>query len=89
VPKGESEFNEFVERERPRYAILSVLERHPDWALTYPQNYPGRLNPKIGLPNNDNPLLVIYEFSYEDLGNGEIEIIGDPQNPLNNTNPII
>ena len=89
VPKGESEFNEFVERERPRYAILSVLERHPDWALTYPQNYPGRLNPKIGLPNNDNPLLVIYEFSYEDLGNGEIEIIGDPQNPLNHTNPII
>ena len=46
IPVGtRDEFIEFVIKERPKYLIISVFERHTDWIYPFPNEFPELLTP--------------------------------------------
>ena len=60
----EEDFKTYIKIAGARYMVLSVLEKSPDWAYKWPENNPNLLTPvQAYLDPNQNPLLVIYEFS--------------------------
>lgn len=67
--KNETEFHEFLEKERPRYLVLSAFEPAADdaapWVANYPKNYPDKVTPVQVYRQGEQPVLIIYEFNYE------------------------
>jgi hypothetical protein len=62
-----SEMETTISKYHPRFLILSVFEQHPQWFLNYPQEHPNLLKPVQGYfadANQQQPLLIIYEFNY-------------------------
>jgi 4-amino-4-deoxy-L-arabinose transferase-like glycosyltransferase len=59
---NQSEFESFVKTEKPRYLILSALEPHEEWQYNYPQNNSNLWTPVKAYGQNNQPVLVIYEF---------------------------
>lgn len=62
ITRDEEGFNSFVEREKPRYLILSAFEKHPEWAYRYPEKNMDKLITVKVYEQEGKPLLVIYEF---------------------------
>ena len=61
---NETEFENKIEELRPRFLILSVFESHPQWLLQYPQAHQDLLRPIHALQQQNQPILIIYEFDY-------------------------
>jgi len=59
------EFEQFVSENKPRYLIMSIFEVHEDWAQQYVQEHQqGLLKPIQGYYQNEQPVLIIYEFQH-------------------------
>ncbi len=63
-PKNESDLDSFIKTEKPKYLILSGFEKHPDWAYTYPEKNQDLLTPVKIYSQDENPVLIIYQFNY-------------------------
>lgn len=64
---NEEEFIKLVKERRPKYLILTALERSPDWSYTWPQNNVDKVRPVQAYfidAEKKQPILVIYEFIY-------------------------
>lgn len=61
---NESDFNEFVKSKKPRYMVLSAFEKSADWAYSYPEKNKGLLAPVQVYTQNEQPILIVYEFNY-------------------------
>ena len=64
---GEAELDTFVLEKRPRYYSISVIERDEDWAYAYPQKHQDMLVPVQVYQQGNQPVLVIYEFKYDNI----------------------
>ena len=64
VNKTGGTFEEGIQKLKPKYLILSLIERSSDWAYLYPQNN-SQLIPVYAYPeNSQQPVLIIYQFKY-------------------------
>ena len=61
---NQTEFGLLIEEHKPKFFIVSIFEKHPDWAYTYPQEHNDTLVPVQAYQQNGQPVLVIYEFKY-------------------------
>ena len=64
-PSSEEEFPEFIEKNKPKYMVLSRLEKAPDWAYSWPQNNQDKVNPVQAFffdQEMKQPAVIIYEF---------------------------
>ncbi len=68
-PQNATGFYEFIEREKPKYLVLSMYEQAANsrytWAPNYPQEYPDRVTPVQAFYQGEQPVLIIYEFNYK------------------------
>jgi 4-amino-4-deoxy-L-arabinose transferase-like glycosyltransferase len=65
IPKAnQSEFDNFIRTKRPKYLILSAFEYHEQWQYDYPQNHSNIMTPVKVYNQNNQPVLVIYQFKY-------------------------
>jgi len=66
--KNETDFYEFIDKEKPKYLVLSVYESRAhqiyNWATKYPENFPERVRPVQIYKQGEQPVLAIYEFIY-------------------------
>jgi len=62
--KNETDFNEFVLKNHPRYLVISAYEVDYDWVFQYPEKHKNILVPVKVYYKNEQPILVIYEFKY-------------------------
>ena len=63
-----SDTEQFIEEKRPRYMVISVYEQIKDfeyWTTTYPQEHQDTLIPVKVYSQNNQPMLVVYEFRYK------------------------
>ena len=68
IPVGtRDEFIKFVIKERPKYLIISVFERHTDWIYPFPNEFPKLLTPAKLYGSQEQPVLVIYRFDYNEV----------------------
>ena len=67
-PRTEEQFEELIKEEKPRYMVLSIFERSAEYAYSYPQRNQGKLKPVrvYSQPQDEQPILIIYEFKYQD-----------------------
>ncbi len=63
-PEGEKGFDEFIKDKKPKYLMLSTSEVHEDWMYSYPQNHVDILKPVKAFYQNNQPVVIIYEFNY-------------------------
>lgn len=62
---GEEGLYELIEEVKPKYYMLSAIERSEDWTYDFPQSNTDLLIPVwIYPPNTQQPLVIIYEFDY-------------------------
>jgi 4-amino-4-deoxy-L-arabinose transferase-like glycosyltransferase len=61
---NETEFNKFVEDEKPRFMILSIFEHHEDWMINFPQKHNDTWTPVQAYQQSGQPVLIIYEANY-------------------------
>ena len=80
---NETGFPEMIKELKPRFLILSIFESHPEWLLQYPQEHQDTLTPIKAYQQNEQPVLIIYEFKYQ---NGSNNL--DDLNILEEINPI-
>jgi 4-amino-4-deoxy-L-arabinose transferase-like glycosyltransferase len=59
-----SSFEMKVDELRPRYLVLSAFEQSPEWLYAYPQNHTDLLTPVQAYSQNEQTVVVIYEFTY-------------------------
>lgn len=58
-------FEELIKEQKPKYYMLSTIERSEDWTYIYPQSHNDTLIPVwIYPPNSQQPSVIIYEFNY-------------------------
>lgn len=57
-------FENFIEDKKPKYLIISAFETHPDWAQQYINENQDMLLPAQAYMQNDQPVLIIYQFKY-------------------------
>jgi 4-amino-4-deoxy-L-arabinose transferase-like glycosyltransferase len=57
-----SNFEKEVSLLKPKYLVLSIYEPHADWAYAYPAQHNDTLVPVQGYQQNNQPVLVIYQF---------------------------
>lgn len=65
--QDEEALNQFVLEKRPKYYSISVLEKEQQWAYDYPQKHQDILTPVQVYPPDRQPILVIYEFHYDNI----------------------
>ncbi len=58
----EEEFTKFIEKNHPKYFVISRFEGHPEWSYTYPQRYPDKFNLAKVYYMGNQPILVVYEI---------------------------
>ncbi len=49
---------------KPTFLVLSVFEPHSQWIYTYPEKHPNLLIPVKAYNQNDQPVLIVYQFNY-------------------------
>lgn len=67
VPSTKDMLDRLLEEKHPRYMMVSVFERHPDWTQEWVNEHSDRLRPvKIYFtdPQQKQAVLVIYEIKY-------------------------
>ena len=57
-------FESLVNELKPRYLVLSSYEQSPEWIYNYPQENPDKLVPVKVYYQNEQPIVVVYEFKY-------------------------
>jgi 4-amino-4-deoxy-L-arabinose transferase-like glycosyltransferase len=57
-------FESNVAKLKPKYLVLSSYEQSPNWLYEYPQNNTEKLTPVKAFYQNQQPIVVIYEFHY-------------------------
>jgi hypothetical protein len=62
---SKEEFYEFVEKEKPKFMILSVFEEHPEWVPKYLQEYNNTWFPVQGYKQGEQTILVVYGANYK------------------------
>lgn len=65
IPGNESDLLDFINSNKPKFMTLTAFERQYDWALAFPQNHPEMVVPVQVYKQNEQPVLVIYEFKYD------------------------
>lgn len=65
--KEEADLNKFILENRPKYFSISIFENEKPWAFEYPSKHRDILTPVKVIDQNGQPVLVIYEFSYENI----------------------
>jgi len=66
-PATEEGFEARVNELKPKYFVISVFEKSPEYAYDYPQRHPDKLKIVTGMfsdPEKTKPILLIYEFVY-------------------------
>jgi len=61
IPRNESEFHQYVLEEKPRYIVLSAIQRSEDWAYNYPIKHKESWQVVNILNKGEQPILAIYE----------------------------
>jgi hypothetical protein len=57
-------FEILINELKPRYLVLSSYEQSPEWVYNYPQEHPDKLVPVKVYYQNEQPIVVVYEFKY-------------------------
>lgn len=66
-PDNEADFDSFISENKPKFMVLSALERSPEWTYAWPQNHQDRVVPVQAYYADEakkQPILVIYQFVY-------------------------
>jgi len=64
VPGTYEEFTTQQSQDKSRFLTVSVFEKHPDWAYTYPQQHPEEFAPvQAYMLSEQQPALVIYQYT--------------------------
>lgn len=61
----EENFLKYIQEQKPKYMLLSAVERAPDWAYTWPQNNPDKVVPVQAYfwdAEKTKPSLIIYQI---------------------------
>jgi len=64
-PESEADFDKFIADYKPRFMVISVFERSPDWTYDWPDKNQGRVVPVQAYyadVERQQPLLIIYQF---------------------------
>ena len=61
----QDDFEEQIQELKPKYMVVSVFERSPEWFYQYPANHQDLLKPVKVYTQGDQPVLVIYEFQWQ------------------------
>jgi len=61
---NESDFDNFIQEQKPRYIIISRFEQNADWVYAYPQKHNDTLTPVKIYSQSNQPILIIYKFNY-------------------------
>jgi 4-amino-4-deoxy-L-arabinose transferase-like glycosyltransferase len=61
---NESTFIEFVKTEKPRFLMISAFESQEDWIQGYLVKNQASLTPVKVLSQNNQPVVIVYEFKY-------------------------
>lgn len=64
IDSNQTIFEEQIEEYRPTFLILSLFESHEDWMYNYPSEHSDILTPVQAYTQEDQPVLIIYEFNY-------------------------
>ncbi|MBS3094019.1 hypothetical protein J4456_05575 [Candidatus Pacearchaeota archaeon] len=64
---GEAELEKFIAEKRPRYYSISIIERDEEWTYNFPQKHQDLLIPVQVYQQNNQPVLVIYQFNYNNV----------------------
>jgi len=64
---GEEELSKFILEKRPRYYSISAIEREEQWAYEFPGKHTDILTPIKVFEMGGQPVLVIYEFKYDNI----------------------
>ena len=63
IPGTYEEFRSQQAQDHARFFTVSIFEKHPDWAYTYPQQHPDEFIPVQAYMLQENqPALVIYQY---------------------------
>ncbi|HLC86281.1 MAG TPA: glycosyltransferase family 39 protein [Candidatus Nanoarchaeia archaeon] len=61
----EKQLEKDIDTYKPKFMVLSVFERHPDWVYKFPEVHKDNFIPIMTYKDkNDQLLLIIYELSY-------------------------
>lgn len=63
----EENFLDYINEQKPKYMVLSVIERSPDWAYSWPENNQDLVIPVIAYhldAEKTKPVMIIYQFIY-------------------------
>ncbi|MFH1331682.1 MAG: glycosyltransferase family 39 protein [archaeon] len=64
-PENEADFDKFITDYKPKFMVISVFERSPDWTYDWPEKNQDRVVPVQAYyadAEQKQPLLVIYQF---------------------------
>ncbi len=75
TPRNKTQFEEFVERDRPVFLIISGFQPHPEWVNGYIEDNKDWIIPVKAYPENQQPLIVIYKFDYSSRNNLNYSLI--------------
>lgn len=66
IPGNFEDFEKILQEKKPKYLILSVFEKSPEWAYAWPQQNKDKAAPVWGkvMSENNQPLVVIYQLLY-------------------------
>ena len=59
-----SSFESVVKQLKPKYLVLSVFEQSPAWLYSYPENNSDKIAPVKAFYQNQQPVVIIYQFKY-------------------------
>lgn len=62
--ENQTVFENTVRELSPKYLVLSVYEKSPDWLYNYPSQHPEKLVPVQVYQQNEQPVVIVYQFKY-------------------------
>ena len=74
--RNESEFHQWALENKPRYMVLSLIQKSEEWVYNYPLKYNETWKPvQAWFADNEQtqPILIIYESDYLSSGSFDIE----------------
>lgn len=66
-PEKESDFEDFIKEKKPKYMIISIFEKSPDWTYSWAGRNENKVKPVYGANlggDNQKTTLVVFEFIY-------------------------
>jgi hypothetical protein len=82
-------FEEFVQREKPKYIELSIFENHPAWLYKWPQEYNDTIMPVQVYfvdETKKQPALIVYELNSEQKADNLLDVLNKQKPTESNTN---